>query len=131
MKKILSLCALLSLVLMMACAPMPSGNAKKPLVIHTVFFWVKKDLSPTDRAELLKGIESLRKIESIKAFWTGKAAATPQRDVVDASYDYALILHFDDVAGHDAYQIHPIHEAFVKKCTPMFAKVTVYDTQIQ
>jgi hypothetical protein len=32
-----------------------------------------------------------------------------QRDVINTTYDVGTTVIFDDVAGHDAYQAHPLH----------------------
>jgi Stress responsive A/B Barrel Domain len=34
---------------------------------------------------------------------------------------------FDDEAGHDAYQLHPIHDRFRQECAPFWSKVLIYD----
>ena len=52
------------------------------------------------------------------------------RDVVDNSFDYALILHFDDLAGHDAYQSHPRHVQMLEEHRDKFTKVVVHDSEV-
>jgi len=49
------------------------------------------------------------------------------REIVDNTYDFAWICHFQDKAGHDAYQINPIHRAFVEKYEHLFDRVKIYD----
>ncbi|MEM6701044.1 MAG: Dabb family protein [Bacteroidota bacterium] len=51
--------------------------------------------------------------------------------MVDHSYDYALIIHFADQAGHDAYQPHEIHQAFVANNSSLWTQVKVYDTSLE
>jgi hypothetical protein len=48
--------------------------------------------------------------------------------VVDATYSASEILFFDDVAGQNVYQGHPIHKEFVDKCSHLWERVVVYDT---
>ena len=55
-------------------------------------------------------------------------ASTEKRDVVDNSYSASELIFFDDVAGQDAYQVHPIHEKFVEQCSHLWQKVIVYDS---
>lgn len=98
--------------------------------IHTVFFWLKPGISEADRTAFLEGVSSLREVQTIKAYHVGVPAKTP-RDVVDNSYDYALILHFADAAGQDAYQIDPIHERFVEAHKDKWVRVQVYDTVVE
>ena len=57
----------------------------------------------------------------------GVPAAT-DRPVIDRSYTFALIVIFDDLAGHDAYQVHPIHGAFVDTFNTYWTKVQIYDS---
>lgn len=101
-----------------------------PKFIHTVFFWLKEDLTDEQRAAFVRDVKTLEKVGTIKAFHLGQPAKTP-RDVVDNSYDYALILHFADPAGQDAYQVDPIHLAFVKAQENSWTRVQVYDTIVE
>ena len=75
-----------------AKAQLAIAEAPQPEFIHTVFFWLKEDVSAEERATFMEGLESLRAIESVKRSWIGPAAQTP-REVVDNTYDMALILH--------------------------------------
>jgi hypothetical protein len=36
-------------------------------------------------------------------------------------------MFFDDLTGQASYQTHPLHLAFVKDCSHLWAKVIVYD----
>ena len=105
-------------------------TAEKAKFIHTVFFWLKDGISEEERASFEKNLRSLEPIESIRAFHVGPTAGTP-RDVVDNSYDYALIVHFEDAAGHDIYADHPIHLAFIEAQNENWVRVQVYDSLSQ
>jgi hypothetical protein len=48
--------------------------------------------------------------------------------VVDSSYSASELMFFDDVAGHQNYQNHPIHKEFIKTCAHLWEKVIVYDS---
>lgn len=100
-------------------------------LIHTVYFWLKDDITKEQIADFKKGVASLSKIETIEKFYVGEHADTEARDVIDHSYDYSLIVHFRDQAGHDAYQPHPVHEKFVATYGPFFEKVIVYDSLVE
>lgn len=104
-------------------------NAKPavPGLVHSVFFWLKEGISPADKSAFLAGVNSLKKISSVKNCYIGPPAPTEARGVVDNSFSYALIVHFDDVAGHDAYQVDPIHLKFVEEQQDKWTKVVVYD----
>jgi len=93
---------------------------------HTVLFWAKDDLTAAERTEFQAGLCKLPTISWVRAAYIGRPSAT-KRSVVDSSYAFALTLRFDDLAGHDAYQIDPIHDDFVARCSKYWKKVVVYD----
>lgn len=98
------------------------------MFVHVVNFWLKKDISQDDRAKFVKGIKSLRQIETVKTFNVGEPAET-NRPVIDRSYDYCLLTVFDDIKGHDVYQEHPIHLQFLNDCKHLWEKVLIYDSE--
>jgi hypothetical protein len=107
---------------------MAEGKAIKTTgLIHHVFFWLANPGSQEDRARLLEGLHSLGKIKSLRDFRIGVPAATEARDVIDNTYTFSLFTVFDDVKGHDAYQVDPIHTRFVDTYKHLWKKVTVYD----
>jgi hypothetical protein len=98
------------------------------MLIHSVFFWLKPELTEAQRAAFVReGLESLRPIKSVQALHIGKPAPLPPRAVVDQTYSFALSIQFADVAGHDAYQIDPVHQAFVEKFRTYWTRVQIYD----
>lgn len=101
-------------------------KARSPLV-HHVFFWLKNPESKEDLALLLKGLRTLASIETVRGIHIGVPAATEQRAVIDASYSASELLFFDDVAGQNLYQEHPIHRKFVADCSHLWGRVVVYD----
>lgn len=105
------------------------GDAE-PGMVHTVFFWMNDDVDAAGEREFKDALQELEAIPSVKRMFAGPAAATADRDVTDNSFDYSLILWFDDVDGQNAYQVHPIHTAFAEGQGPKFRKVIVYDSQI-
>ncbi|MEO0469780.1 MAG: Dabb family protein [Bacteroidota bacterium] len=98
--------------------------------IHTVFFWLKEGTSDAQKAAFEKGLEKLGTTPSIQSFYYGKPAGTP-REVVDNSYDYAWVVHFANAADQDAYQVDPIHYAFIEDHQDIWEKVQVYDTLLK
>jgi hypothetical protein len=110
-------------------AAAPAKKSSIPPVVHHVFFWLKNPQSKDDLARLLAGLRTLGGIETVKAIHIGVPAETEQRGVVDASYSASEILFFDDVAGQNAYQVHPIHQKFVADCQHLWERVVVYDVK--
>lgn len=98
-----------------------------PKLVHHVFFWLKRPDSKEDLVKLMAGLRTLAKIESVRGIHIGVPASTEKRDVVDSSFSASEILFFDDVAGQDAYQVHPIHKQFVADCSHLWERVVVYD----
>lgn len=104
-----------------------TNDAPLPTVVHHVFFWLKNPGSTDDLAQLLAGLRTLAKIETVRGIHIGVPASTEQRSVVDSSYSASELLFFDDVAGQNAYQEHPIHKQFVADCSHLWERVVVYD----
>lgn len=97
------------------------------MFIHVVYFWLREGLSPDEAAQFSAGVQSLLAIESVKHGWVGVPAAT-DRPVIDRSYSRALVVVFADEAGHDAYQVDPIHDRFRDECHHLWTRVQIYDS---
>ncbi len=110
----------------MACNNADTGGKTK--LVHHVFFWLKNPGNAEDRAKLIEGLETLKGIKEIGQLLIGTPAGTEKREVVDHSYDVSELMFFDNQAQQDAYQVHPIHKAFVEKYSHLWEKVVVYDT---
>ena len=100
----------------------------KGVIIHHVFFWLKNPSSNDDLKKLIEGIQTLKKVESVQEFRIGRPAPTPKRPVVDDSYAISLYTTFNDMAGHDVYQEHPVHKKFIEVYGNLWSKVQVYDS---
>lgn len=106
------------------------GN-KSTMVIHHVFFWLKNPGNEADRKLLMEGLQTLKGVKQVKKLLVGTPARTEQRSVVDSSYDVSELMYFDSAAEQDAYQVDPIHKAFVEKYSPLWDKVVVYDMLVK
>ncbi len=98
------------------------------MFVHVVNFWLKKGLSEAEIQLFESGVRSLGTIETVVHFNVGKPAGT-DRPVIDRSYDYCLLTTFADEAGHDYYQIAPVHLEFIKNCAHLWDKVLIYDSE--
>ncbi|MGH9311140.1 MAG: Dabb family protein [Vicinamibacterales bacterium] len=96
------------------------------MFVHNVFFWLKDDLSDSDRAAFVRGLDNLLSIETIERAYKGVPAET-DRPVIDRSYSYGVSVVFRDKVAHDAYQTHPKHDAFRDGCAKYWQKVLIYD----
>ncbi len=100
------------------------------MVRHNVYFWLDPSLTDEQKTSFEDGLRALFTIDVVAGGSFGKAAATPARPVTRNTFDYALALEFDSVAQHDAYQVHPDHDVFVKRFSAWFKEVRVFDTQL-
>jgi hypothetical protein len=99
------------------------------MLVHSVYFWLKPDLTETQREDFRRGVESLTAIKSAEKVYVGSPAKTTKRPVVDDSYAVALTVICKDVAGHDAYQVDPVHLKFVEQFKHCWTRVQIYDAQ--
>ena len=97
------------------------------MLTHTVIFWLKEGLTQEDRDLFFDEVKALTTIDSVETGFLGTPASTPQRHVVDDSYDCALSVALKDLDAHDHYQADPIHLAFIEKCRHLWEKVIIYD----
>jgi hypothetical protein len=111
----------------LAAAALPVSAVASKQLVHHVFFWLKNPDSKEDRDKLVEGLHSLAKIETIRNLHVGVLASTEKRDVVDTSWQVSELMFFDDLAGQATYQSHPLHLAFIKNYSHLWAKVVVYD----
>ena len=100
-----------------------------PMLVHTVFFWLKPELTPAQRADFRRGVESLGRIKAVQKAYIGAPAATEKRPIIDDSYSVALTIICRDVAAHNAYQVDPIHLAFVNSFKTFWTRVQIYDAE--
>ena len=96
------------------------------MLVHNVFFWLKPELTPAQVAEFERGVATLLTIPTVRHGFVGRPSST-NRPIIDRSYTFGLTLAFDDLAGHDAYQEHPVHLAFVDGNSAKWSAVKIYD----
>ena len=99
------------------------------MVRHNVYFWLDESLSDEQKSSFEDGLRALFEIDVVKNGSFGKAATTPERPVTQNTFDYALVLEFESVEMHNAYQVHDDHHVFVDNFGKWFKEVRVYDTQ--
>lgn len=95
-------------------------------VVHSVYFWLRKDLVAGEIEAFKGGLESLRGIDGVEALYHGPPVPS-DRDVVDDSFSLALTVVFQDKAALAAYSPDPVHQAFVQKFSGYWTRVQVYD----
>jgi hypothetical protein len=102
-------------------------KTKDNKIAHQVYFWLK---NPEDRQKLIDGVNTLKKIKTVRQIHVGIVAGTEKRDIIDISWGVSLLLFFDDIAGEAIYQTDPIHLDFVKNYSSLWTKVVIYDAEM-
>jgi Stress responsive A/B Barrel Domain len=97
------------------------------MFVHTVYFWLKPDLSKAQHDTFIAGIKQLLGIKTVRFGHYGKPADT-NRPIIERSYSYALVVAFDDAKGHDFYQEVDVHDQFRQQCGTFWHKVVIYDS---
>lgn len=100
------------------------------MLIHTVYFWLKPTAPQSEQQRLTQSCrELLGKIPTVKHLYAGPPAATPKREVIDASYAVGLTVILDDLPAHDVYQEHPLHKEFIARHKEHWQRVQIYDAE--
>lgn len=97
------------------------------MLVHNVFFYLRKDLDGPELTEFHMGLESLKHIKHAEAVYIGSPAPVAERPVLVADYDFCLTVLLKDVAAHDAYQQDPRHQAFLQTHKEKWKRVKVFD----
>ena len=97
------------------------------MLVHTVLFWLKDDLTENQKATFFNKLEKLKGIECASTVYIGTPSTTPDRPVIDTSYDACLTVLLESLKAHDAYQIDPLHTDFLNTCKPLWEQVKIYD----
>src|SRR5688500_9949087 len=99
------------------------------MLVHTVYFWLRPDLTAQQRADFRKVRKSPGAIKAVAKIYVGVPAKTEKRPIIDDSYSVALTVLCKDLAAHDAYQVDPIHLAFIAQCKAFWTRVQIYDAE--
>lgn len=98
------------------------------VLLHHVFFWLKEPENQEARNQFEAAVKKLFTIEQVGLHHLGVPATTEQREVVDHSYTYSMLLSFAGIKEQNAYQVHPVHQQFVEENSHLWQKVVVYDS---
>jgi len=92
-----------------------------------VYFWLIDDTPEVHKKFLNELKDFIGRVEDIKKVHVGPPADT-DRDVIDNSYSYSLLVTFDSKREHDIYQEHPAHLKFIENASSLWTRVLVYDS---
>jgi hypothetical protein len=96
-------------------------------IVHAVFFELKPGLSDAQVRDFIEGCYRLADIPSVRQIEVGPRDERMQREVNDQKFGIGLVVYFDDKAGHDLYQDHPIHLEMIQNHREKWAGVRVFD----
>jgi hypothetical protein len=96
--------------------------------VHAVYFDMKPDTPESLINEMVNdAYQVLGKIPSVRMIKSGRRDERMQRDLNDKTFTVGLVIFFDDKAGHDLYNDHPLHKEYAAKYGPHADKVRVFD----
>lgn len=100
---------------------------KEGSFMHVVFFWLVDDEEETSEKFLMELRKFIDNVDLIKTKHVGRPAGT-DREVIDSSWSYSLILSFESKKEQDLYQEHQLHKDFIENASALWKKVQVYDS---
>lgn len=123
--------ALLVIICITACETVKTKDIISGRFAHTVLIWLKNPDSESDKGQLEAGLKKLiENSEYVRSTHLGVPALT-DREVVDNSYTYCLIVTFGSKEAQDQYQVEPAHKKFLTDCKHLWSKVLIYDSMNQ
>lgn len=103
-------------------------HLRQGLIVHSVYFWLKEDISTEEEEDFLKFFSVLRGIPEVEYLSYGKPAPTSPRAVVDNSFSYHLLVFFNGMEDINIYETHPDHIAAAEQYGKYWTRVEVRDT---
>jgi hypothetical protein len=101
------------------------------MLAHNVYFTLK-DRSEAAAETLVSACKKyLVDHPGIVFFACGRLEKGLDRPVNDRDFDVSLHITFDSRAAHDAYQDAPLHHTFVEENRDGWAKVRVFDSEVE
>ena len=102
-------------------------TASRGEFFHVVFFWLTNETREVSQKFEKELRQLVSQVEEIKSSHIGTPADT-DRDVIDNTWSYSLILTFDSKEKQDIYQSHQAHLKFIENASSLWEKVLVYDS---
>ncbi|NND11989.1 MAG: Dabb family protein [Flavobacteriaceae bacterium] len=129
------------IIIVLSCNPQPDeersiineNNTSEASIIpgsfaHTVYFWLHEPKNQDHRKSFETSLKKfLNTSKNITTKHIGIPAST-NREVIDNSYTYSLLLTFKDKEAQDRYQEEPAHKLFIEESSGLWSKVLVYDS---
>jgi hypothetical protein len=107
-----------------AVAEVPGGETR---VHHVVIVWLKDAGNPAAREQYIAQSRRLSKLPMVIDYRIG-TALPGGREIVDSTYDVAVVSTFANRQAVTAYMEHPEHKEVIEQALkPLVAKAVVYD----
>lgn len=92
------------------------------MLVHMVMFRVKEAFAE-DLAQFMDDVRALEgRVPSLRSIEIGRNIVESER-----AYDVGLIARFDDIAGMEAYQVHPEHVKLLDRIRPVTTSAVAVD----
>ncbi len=101
------------------------------MLSHSVYFTLKESTAANREALVAACKKFLIGHPGTVFFAAGTVESSLYRPVNVLDYDVALVVVFDSLASHDAYQVAPRHLQFVEENKPNWAQVRVFDANVE
>jgi len=103
------------------------------MVAHIVLFRPKPDVAPAERRAMFDALAAAAtEIPSVRRFQIGtRLIHGPQYErLMTEDYPYAAVVEFDDLAGLQAYLVHPRHQALGDLFYRLLERALAYDYEM-
>ena len=101
------------------------------MLSHDVYFTLKNQSPYAQQQLLLACHKYLSGHPGVVFYAAGTLNQQLRREVNDFDFDVSVQVVFVDKAAHDAYQSHPQHLQFIAENKPNWAKVRVFDADVE
>lgn len=96
-------------------------------VCHIVLCWLKEPGDSEGRDKIIETSKHFSEIPGVLSVRTGQVLPS-EREIVDSSFDVAIVLWFRNKEEMSEYLVHPAHKKAVKDVLqPLVKKIVVYD----
>lgn len=95
---------------------------------HNVFFWLKEPNNLNNNLLFENALQKFLNTSNYPKTAVITKPAQTEREVVDNSYTYALLVSFDTKEKHDLYQEEEAHQQFLNEASHLWDKVQIFDS---
>lgn len=106
----------------------PAGTRR---LAHMVYFKLHDSSPAAIERQMAAASKYLTDHPGVELFAIGTRTPDLAREVNDKDFDVALYVVFESRAAHDAYQVHERHKKFIEESKPHWARVRVFDADVE